>query len=111
MQLEQKISQKVPQNHNHLNVSNTGSGLRNQFLIFDTRSSTPESTQKLSQGNQKGSIISNFGIHNTYHTKNRRFNGSRRSVEIKRPTTTITPRLSAGDLTEEALKPSFGKRR
>ena len=108
MQLEQKNSHKVPQNHNHLNVSSKGSGLRNQIFIFGTRSSTPESTQKLSQGNQKGSIISNFGIQNTY---SRRFIGSRRSVEIKRPTTSITPRLSAGDLTEHSPKPSFWKRR
>ena len=111
MQLEQKHSHKVPQNHNHLNVFNKGSGFRNQLFIFGTRSSTQESTQNLSQGNQKRSIVSNFGIQNTYNSKYRRFNGSRRSVEIQRPTTTPTPRLSAGDLTEQAITPSFGKRR
>ena len=106
MQLEQQFSHKVPQNHNHLNASNTGSGLRDQVLFVDTIKSTPASTLKLNQANSKDSIISNFVNNSTYVSKNRRFQCSRGSVEIKRPNIPIRPRLSAGDLTEDYLKTS-----
>ena len=111
MQLEQQFSHKVPQNRNHLNASNTGSGIRDQVLFVDTITSTPASTLKLNQANSKDSIISNFVKNSTYIGKNRGFNGSRRSVEIKRPTIAIRTRLSAGDLTEDYLNTSVATRR